>query len=154
MNGAEHGGRIVDRIAGHIAAALDAVAERLWPERDRNHSRERVRLGRAGERMAARVLRRRGYRILARNFRAAGGEIDLVAMDGATLVFIEVKTRTGEGAGAPAEAVDRRKQQRLRRAAAAFAASRRAMESPMRFDVVAITTTGRARKLELIRDAF
>ena len=54
---------------------------------------DRIALGRRGERIAERYLRRKGYRILERNFRGAGAEIDLVAMDGETLVFVEVKTR-------------------------------------------------------------
>ena len=59
---------------------------------------------------AEKYLRRNGYRIVKRNFRAAGAEIDLVAMDGDTLVFVEVKTRRSRDAGAPEEAVDERKQ--------------------------------------------
>jgi putative endonuclease len=150
--------RIVDRIAGHVAAGFDALAERLGRlarSRTADDSRGgRKRLGDAGERMAARHLRRRGYRIVARNFRDGGGEIDLVAMDGETLVFVEVKTRRDDAAGAPLEAVDARKQERLRRAAQAFAARHRAARRAMRFDVVAISGSGRSRRIELIQDAF
>jgi hypothetical protein len=62
-------------------------------------------LGRRGERAAERHLRRCGYRIVARNFRAAGAEIDLIAMDGDTLVFVEMKTRSSASAGAPVDAL-------------------------------------------------
>lgn len=112
------------------------------------------RLGQRGERVAARYLRRRGYRIVTRNFRAAGAEIDLVALDGPTLVFIEVKTRLAASAGAPEEAVGRRKQERLRRAAQIYGARHRAEDRPMRFDVVAISGEGRRRRVELFKDAF
>src|SRR5438445_1065152 len=77
-------------------------------------------LGDEGERLAARYLRRQGYRILARRFRTAIGELDLVARDGACIVFIEVKTRRSEMAGQPHEAVDRIKQAQLTRLALAF----------------------------------
>jgi len=113
-----------------------------------------VPLGQRGERAAERHLKRCGYRIVARNFRAAGAEIDLIAMEGETLVFVEVKTRSGDGAGAPVDAVDRRKQERMRRAAEVFAARNRAGDRLMRFDVVAITSGGGDLKLDLLKDAF
>ena len=68
--------------------------------------RQRMPLGKRGEQIAARYLRRCGYLILARNYRAAGAEIDLVAVEGQTLVFVEVKARNGVHFGAPQEAVD------------------------------------------------
>lgn len=115
----------------------------------------RQRIGRRGERIAERYLRRRGYRIVARNFRAAGAEIDLIAMDGDTLVFVEVKMRRSFGAGLPAEAVDSRKQARMHRAAEAFAARYRAGDRAMRFDVVAISAAqGEKRRVELLKGAF
>ncbi len=113
-----------------------------------------MRLGPRGERAAERYLRRRGYRIVTRNFKAAGAEIDLVALDGKTLVFIEVKTRLDNGAGTPEEAVDARKQHRLRRAAEVFAARNRASDREMRFDVVAVAFEGRQPRLEVFKDAF
>ena len=116
--------------------------------------RGRVSLGRRGERAAEKYLRRNGYRIVARNFRAAGAEIDIVAMDRDTLVFVEVKTRQSFGAGAPEEAVDARKQARMRRAAEAFALRYRANEYEMRFDIVAIDASGARLEIELMRNAF
>lgn len=113
-----------------------------------------VSLGRRGERAAARYLRRRGYRIVTRNFRAAGAEIDLVAMQDGTLVFVEVKTRRTDAAGTAEEAVDERKEKQIRRAAEVFAARYRAEEYPMRFDVVAIRAAGRRLEIELLKDAF
>ena len=117
-------------------------------------SNARIRLGARGERIAARHLKRNGYRIVSRNFRAAGAEIDLVAMDGETLVFVEVKTRLGAGAGAPQEALDRRKQAHIRRAATIFADRNRAESRAIRFDVVAIAGAGYDRRIEILKDAF
>jgi putative endonuclease len=116
--------------------------------------RSQLPLGRRGERAAEKYLRRNGYRIVARNFRAVGAEIDLVAMDGETLVFIEVKTRRSRIAGAPEEAVDERKQTRMRRAAEVFARRYRADEIEMRFDIAAVDASGRRLEIELLRNAF
>lgn len=116
--------------------------------------REELPLGRRGERAAEKYLKRKGYRIVARNFRAAGAEIDLVAMDGETLVFVEVKTRRTRTSGAPEEAVDERKQIRMRRAAEAFSARYRAGDKELRFDIVAINAAGKRLGIELLRNAF
>jgi putative endonuclease len=116
--------------------------------------RQRLPAGRRGEQVAARHLKRCGYLILARNYRAAGGEIDLVALDDSTLVFVEVKLRTGSGFGTPAEAVDLEKRERLRRAARAFAEWRGVPDLPARFDVIALHGAGRFCRLELIKNAF
>jgi putative endonuclease len=116
--------------------------------------RVRLPLGRRGERAAEKYLRRNGYRIVARNFRAAGAEIDLVAMDGETLVFVEVKTRRSRDAGAPEEAVDERKQKQIRRAAELFATRYRADEVTMRFDIIAVDASGKRLEIELLRNAF
>ena len=113
-----------------------------------------ITLGRRGERAAERHLRRNGYRIVARNYRAAGAEIDLVAIDGETLVFVEVKTRRSRAAGAPEEPVDERKQTRMRRAAEVFAARYRADEIEMRFDIIAVDASGKRLEIELLRNAF
>ncbi|HXD89692.1 MAG TPA: YraN family protein [Candidatus Binataceae bacterium] len=116
--------------------------------------RKRIALGPRGEAIARRHLQRCGYLILAHNYRAAGAEIDLVAIDHDTLVFIEVKARAGVAAGTPREAVDDHKQEQIRRAASSYIAMRGAEAVATRFDVVAITGTGRGRTLELIKDAF
>ena len=116
--------------------------------------RRRIPLGRRGEDIAARHLRRCGYRILERNYRAAGAEIDLVAADHETLVFVEVKARSSAAFGVPAEAVDARKSARIRRAAAIYLRRNHAEQRPARFDIVAIVGAGRGRRLELLKDAF
>lgn len=111
-------------------------------------------LGAMGERLATRRLRRQGYRIMARNYRVAGAEIDVIAMDGDTLVFVEVKTRTGSGAGRPEESVHGLKQHRIRRAAAIFAHTKAMDDSRMRFDVVAVSRPAGRWHVEIIKDAF
>jgi putative endonuclease len=111
-------------------------------------------LGRRGERAAEKYLKRNGYRIVARNFRASGAEIDLVAIDGETLVFVEVKTRRSRDAGAPEDAVDERKQMRMRRAAEAFSIQYRVGERDLRFDIVAVDAAGKHLGIELLRNAF
>jgi putative endonuclease len=116
--------------------------------------RRRLPLGRRGEEIAARHLRRCGYRILERNFRAAGAEIDLVAADRDTFVFVEVKTRSSAEFGTPAEAVDARKAERIRRAAGIYLKRIHAAQRPARFDIVAIIGVGRARRVELLKDTF
>jgi putative endonuclease len=96
-------------------------------------------LGQQGEALAARFLRRRGYKILARGTRLGIGELDLIARDGATVVFVEVKTRQSQQAGHPVEAVDPNKQRRLTRLAVTFLKKHRLLDTPARFDIVAIT---------------
>ena len=96
-------------------------------------------LGDRGEEAAARYLRGRGYKIVARHDRAVLGELDIVAVDGRTVVFVEVKTRASQEAGHPAEAVDRDKQHRLSRMALAYLRRHELLECASRFDVVAVT---------------
>ena len=124
----------------------------------------RQRLGRAAEELAARRLARAGFTILARNARVhtdgVVGEIDLVALDGSALVFVEVKAgRPDSRAGPerPALAVDRRKQLRLRRLARAWLASTGALprSAALRFDVVGVRLDGaRVVAYEHLRGAF
>jgi putative endonuclease len=95
-------------------------------------------LGVAGEQLAAEFLQRMGYTILSRNWRSRHGEIDLVARDGATLVFCEVKTRRSVRFGAPAAAVGHQKRQHMRATALAWLAAHRCAASTIRFDVIGI----------------
>jgi putative endonuclease len=115
----------------------------------------RQRLARAGELEAGVELERRGYRILARNYRCRGGEADLVAEEGETLVFVEVKTRSQLRYGLPREAVGWSKQQRLGRAAEQYCAVNEVDERPIRFDVVEVVILrDEVATVEVIRDAF
>lgn len=113
-------------------------------------------LDRRGERAAERFLRRLGYQIVARRQRGRLGELDLVAVDRRTIVFVEVKTRTSHQAGHPAAAVGPEKQQQLTRLALAYLKRHELLEYPARFDVVAVTWPPRARrpKIEHFKNAF
>jgi putative endonuclease len=113
-----------------LRQAVSHWLERFFPPRT---------LGQRGEAAAVRYLRRRGYKILARGDRFGPGELDLVALDHRTIVFVEVKTRQSHDAGHPAEAVDHDKQRRLTRLAVAFLKRHGLLEHPARFDVIAIT---------------
>ena len=106
-----------------------------------------------GEALAALFLRLKGYRVEARNWRCPLGEIDIVAREGKTLVFVEVKARTGTSAGPPEEAVDARKQRRLIQLAQAYLA-KRGEEAACRFDVIAISGRIPVPRIRHLRDAF
>ena len=97
-----------------------------------------LRLGLAGEQAAARFLQRLGYRIVARGHRQRLGEIDLIALDGDCLVFVEVKTWSSADSGDPSLAVDLRKQEKLSRAAIVYLKRRGLLEQRCRFDVVSV----------------
>lgn len=120
----------------------------------------RQRLGRDAEQLAANRLRRRGWTIVARNARTRAGEIDLVCLDGRTLVFVEVKAgRTGSAGGpeTPALAVGRRKQIRLRRLARAWLGDApRLRFDQLRFDVIGVSVgpAGEVLAFDHIEDAF
>jgi putative endonuclease len=113
------------------------------------------RLGPTGERIAAKYLRRHGHRILMRNYRCPAGEIDLVAAQGDTLVFVEVKTRSSDDLAMPEDAVDAAKRRQILRAARYFLAQMKAQHLPIRFDVVAIVLPPRgAPQIEHFIAAF
>jgi putative endonuclease len=95
-------------------------------------------LGAEGEARAAAWLAARGWRVLGRNLRAGGVELDLVALRGRVVAIVEVKTRRGRAAGAPEEAVDARKRERLARGAAAWLAEHGRPGWRARFDVIAV----------------
>jgi putative endonuclease len=113
-------------------------------------------LGQRGEAAAARYLKRLGYIIIARSSHIRRGEIDLIAVDDRTIVFVEVKTRVSHDAGHPAEAVDRDKQHRLTRLAMVYLKRHHQLETPARYDVVAITwpKTQRRPTIEHFKNAF
>jgi putative endonuclease len=118
-----------------------------------NNVPQRDSLGIRGENVAARFLRNRGYNILDRNYRCALGEIDIIARDGKTLVFVEVKTRTSDGP-TPEEQVNATKQHQLTKAAR-FYLSRFGSQPPARFDVVAVVwPTGHEAQIRHTLNAF
>ena len=104
-----------------------------WQQRNQTMT-----LGQRGEREAERFLLRQGWIVLARSYRDPIGEIDLVAVDQRTVVFVEVKTRRDELGGQPEEAVDLDKQQRLTRVAKSYLHRHSLTEQSIRFDVVSI----------------
>jgi putative endonuclease len=118
---------------------------------------EHLSLGAEGEDRAAAHLRRRGYRIVERNVRAGGVEIDLIARRGRLLAFVEVKTRRSRAQGPPELAVDARKQARLVRGAAAWLHAHPRHAGEVRFDVIACERDGdgewRLRHVEAAFDA-
>ena len=95
-------------------------------------------LGNRGERKAAGFLRRQGFRIIARQYANKYGEIDLIARDGDSIVFVEVKTRRSDAAGLPVEAVTTDKQRKMTNTALVWLKRRGLLESRCRFDVVSI----------------
>ncbi len=114
-------------------------------------------LGRRGEQLAAEHLEAQGLAVLARNWRCGEGELDIVATDGrSTVVFCEVKTRSGTGFGAPIEAVTRGKRRRLRRLAFLWLSSVKPCGWPIsRFDVIGILLRdGAAPQIEHVVEAF
>ncbi|GMV04772.1 MAG: UPF0102 protein [Gemmatimonadota bacterium] len=116
-------------------------------------------LGRWGEARAARYLERRGWTVLARNYRFGRREVDLVVRRGPLVVFVEVKTRAGEGFGAPQEAITRLKRREVEAVAAHFLARHGLQEAPVRFDAVAIVVGRRGGgrtevALEHLEDAW
>jgi putative endonuclease len=117
-------------------------------------SRARVVLGETGEKLACEELQRRGYAIVARNYRQRGGEIDIIAMDQQTLVFVEVKTRAGAEYGAAAEAVTWTKRRRLSATATDFMVRHGFADRACRFDVVTVSVDGGQPVCEVYRNAF
>jgi putative endonuclease len=115
---------------------------------------QRQELGKTGEDLAAVELERRGYAILARRYRTRYGEIDLVARDGDTLVFVEVKARASTDFGAAVDAVTPRKQRRLAAMAADFLAREVRADVACRFDVVAIDEAETMPRVVVFVDAF
>lgn len=111
--------------------------------------------GQTGEKHAARYLRKKGYHIVKRNYRCAGGEIDLIALDGDMIVFVEVKTRSDREHADPQDAVTPFKQRQVTRAAKTFLAQTKSQDRACRFDVIAIILDGKKSiEIEHIEDAF
>jgi putative endonuclease len=117
-------------------------------------SRSRVVLGRIGEDLACRELEKRGYTVLERRYRRRAGEIDIIARDGETMVFVEVKAREDKDFGEAAESVTPRKRRRMTMVALDYLARRGIAECPCRFDVVAIYLGNELPEIEVYQNAF
>jgi putative endonuclease len=124
-----------------------AYLKRLFREEKSDGNQDK---GLQGERRAAQFLKKQGYKILVERYRCHYGEIDLVARDKDTLVFIEVKTRASEEFGDPSLAVTDEKQIHISRVALDYLRRLKNPEVPVRFDVVEVLPNG----CNLIRDAF
>jgi putative endonuclease len=119
---------------------------------------EKKELGKKGEDLAHRFLKKNGYRIIQRNYVCKMGEMDIIAREKDTLVFVEVKTRTSTAYGPPELAVNAAKQRQLSKVALNFLEEKKLQDPKARFDVVAILmgppNQPEDQKIELIKDAF
>ena len=112
-----------------------------------------MKLGEKGEGLAVKFLKKKGYRIIKQNYKTPIGEIDIIAAEGDTLVFIEVKTRESLEYGHPFEAVNKAKRRKIANVALLYLKALK-KEPPCRFDVVSIFYENGRPGLELIKDAF
>ncbi|MFV1951976.1 MAG: YraN family protein [Nitrospinota bacterium] len=120
-------------------------------------TKERLELGRRGEDIAARFLKKMGYKIIERNFRCRIGEIDIIAFEKGVLIFIEIKTRTSDSFAPPQLSVNRLKQQKIINSALSYLVQKRITGIDCRFDIIAITSPAdikKGEKVTLIKDAF
>jgi putative endonuclease len=112
-------------------------------------------LGRKGEEVAVDFLKKQGYRIIKRNYRCRAGEIDIIAKQGSSLVFVEVKTRRSTHFGLPEEAVSYEKKRHLTRVALGYFTHYRIKETKCRFDVVSVVMNENGvKEIRLIKNAF
>jgi len=115
---------------------------------------EKKELGKKGEEIALRFLKKRGFRIIEKNYVCKMGEMDIIAREKDTLVFIEVKTRTSTMFGPPQLAVNSSKQRQLSKVALNYLKEKQLEDVKARFDVVAILLKQKGEEIELIKDAF
>jgi putative endonuclease len=117
-------------------------------------TRERQELGRLGEDLALKKIKRLGYKPVTRNFRCSLGEIDLIARHGEYLVFVEIKTRKGRSLGYAKEAVTPKKKRQMSKVALAYMKKNNCCDIKSRFDVVAVSIYGEKAEIEVITNAF
>jgi putative endonuclease len=115
---------------------------------------EKKEIGQKGENLAVDYLQNAGYMVLERNYRCKLGEIDIIARDNDTLVFIEVRTRSSLAFGLPQESINRRKRHQISKVALEYMIRRKLKNIPARFDVVAISLAPGKEKVDHIKDAF
>ena len=114
----------------------------------------RIALGNTGEDLACVELERRGYAIIARRYRRRGGELDIIARDGQTMVFVEVKARAGHAFGEACEAVTVHKRRTITRLALDYLTRHRLTECSCRFDVVSIHFESGTPVIDVYQNAF
>ena len=117
-------------------------------------TRERLELGKFGETLALKKIKRLGYKKIVRNYRCPLGEVDLIGWDGDTLVFIEIKTRKGRSTDYAKEAVTDRKKRQISKVALAYMKSNDYSDAKARFDVVAVCVGRGKPEIEVIKNAF
>ncbi|MCL5056726.1 MAG: YraN family protein [Actinobacteria bacterium] len=117
---------------------------------------KRLTLGRAGEEAAANYLKKRGFHLLQRNFSCMLGELDIVAMDGPCMVFVEVRTKSVSSFGLPQESITRKKKQKLKQVASFYLLAKNIKDKPLRFDVIAVSVgpDGRVANIDHIVNAI
>ena len=118
-------------------------------------SKEKIVLGSMGEIAAQEFLKRKGYKILDKNFRTNLGEIDIVAKDKDCICFVEVKTRTSQEKGSPQESITKSKQRKLSQLALMYLKNKRLINKSARFDVVSVIQNSPGEnKIDIIKNAF
>lgn len=116
---------------------------------------DKLYLGKKSEEEAVSFLKKKGYRILVRNYNPGAAEIDIIAKDKGTIAFIEVKSRQSDRFGLACEAVQLKKQRQISKAALLFLKQNNLLDSPARFDVVAIDySPDKGAQCEIFKDAF
>lgn len=110
--------------------------------------------GRRAESIAVRLLKKAGYKIITQNYRTRIGEIDIIAKEGPTIVFVEVKARRSARFGHPKQAVTYAKQRKISMVALEYLKSTDQIKSKARFDVIAVTALSDEPKIEIIKNAF
>jgi len=117
-------------------------------------TKERLELGKFGEELALRKIKSLGYKKIIRNFRCPLGEVDIIARDGDTLVFMEIKTRKGRSIDYAKEAVNAKKKRQISKVALAYMKATDCSDVRARFDVVAISLGRGKPEIEVIKNAF
>ena len=115
---------------------------------------QRQAFGKAGEELAVRYLKKKGYKVLEQNYTCPVGEIDIIARDKKTIVFVEVKTRRSMSYGSARLAITPRKQRKISMTALYYLKSNHQMNRGARFDVVTVQSTGATQEIDLIQNAF
>ena len=117
-------------------------------------TKERLELGKLGEELALKRIKRLGYKKVIRNYTCPLGEVDLIAMDGDTLVFLEIKTRKGRSVAFAKEAVNEKKRRQVSKVALTYMKAKNCWNAKARFDVVAVSLGKGKPEIELIKNAF
>lgn len=117
-------------------------------------TKERQALGKLGEELAYRRVKSLGYKCIERNYRCPMGEVDLIAKDKDTLVFIEIRTRRGRSISLAKESIDGIKRRKLSKVALQYMKEKNCFNVQSRFDVVVVGIEGKERQVEIIQNAF